>query len=188
MTMTKRKAKRKANGLASRPDFIKHWSEIQRPDKIIPGFTEPFAIASPFSRDLGLARVGIWHEMLPPGRRSSLPHAERDEEEFVFVIEGTPDVWIDGKLHKLRMGDGVAFPNGTGIAHCFINNTEAPVRLMVVGEASRQNSRCVYPLHPRRNKDIGILLWDDAPPRKLGRHDGLPDAMRKGKRRKARRT
>ena len=185
--MAKRKAKRKAGGLNARPEFIKHWSEIQRPDKIIAGFNEPFAIGSPFSRELGLTRVGIWHEMLPPGRRSSLPHAERDEEEFVFVIEGTPDVWIDGKLHKLRIGDGVGFPNGTGIAHCFINNSDEPVRLIVVGESSRANSRCVYPLHPKRNKEIGLLLWDDAPRRKLGRHDGLPDVVRRRGRRKAKR-
>jgi uncharacterized cupin superfamily protein len=182
--MAKRKAGKKANGKESRPGFIKHWSEIQRPDSIIVGFNERFGLGSPFGRALGLARLGIWHEMLPPGRRSSWPHAEADEEEFVFVIEGAPDVWIDGKLHRLKMGDGVAFPNGTGISHCFINNTEEPVRLMVVGEASRQNSRCVYPLHPKRNKEIGSLLWADAPARKMGQHDGMPNAMRKGKRRK----
>lgn len=81
---------------------------------------------------LGLVRIGIHHERLPPGRRTSYPHAESAEEEFVYVLEGTPDVWIDGTLLRLAPGDAVAFPGGTGICHTVLNNTE--VRLLVVGE------------------------------------------------------
>ena len=66
-----------------------------------------------------------------------MPHAESAEEEFVYVLEGTPDVWIDGELFRLAPGDGVGFPAGTGIAHSFLNNTDEPVRLIVVGEAPK---------------------------------------------------
>ena len=55
------------------------------------------------------------------------------------MIEGTPDVWLDDRLHRLRPGDGVGFPAGTGISHSFLNNTEAEVRLLVVGETERVN-------------------------------------------------
>src|SRR5262245_64118036 len=64
------------------------------------------------------------HERLMPGRRVSWPHAEADEDEFVFVIEGEPDLWIDGELRRLKAGDGVGFPSGTGISHTFINNSD----------------------------------------------------------------
>jgi len=53
-----------------------------------------------------------------------MAHAEENEEEFVYVIEGEVDAWIDGNLHRMVAGDLAAFPAGTGICHCFINNTE----------------------------------------------------------------
>jgi uncharacterized cupin superfamily protein len=124
-------------------------------------------------------RLGIHHERLPPGRRLSWPHAEADEEEFVYVIEGAPDLWIDGDIRRLKPGDGVGFPAGTGIAHTFINNTEHDVRLLVAGEASRRRSRIHYPLHPARNAEIGPRHWKDCPPRAPGPHDGLPNHFRK---------
>lgn len=88
-------------------------------------------IGAPFGRHFGLTRLGIHHERLLPGRRTSYPHAESAEEEFVYVIEGAPDVWLDGELYRLGPGDAVGFPAGTGIAHTFLNNTEEDVRLLV---------------------------------------------------------
>lgn len=131
-----------------------------------------------FSERFGLMRLGVHHERLPPGRRLSWPHAEADEEEFVYVIEGEPDLWADGHVKRLAPGDGVGFPAGTGLAHTFINNTETDVRLLVVGEASRQRSRIDYPLHQARNAEIGERHWKDMPKRRLGPHDGLPDKSR----------
>jgi hypothetical protein len=49
------------------------------------------------------------------------------------------------------------------------------VRLLVVGEASRERSRIDYPLHPKRNLELGERHWKDRPERKLGPHNGLPD-------------
>jgi hypothetical protein len=63
----------------------------------------------PLARKLGLGRIGIHHERLPPGRRTSYPHAESDEEEFVYVLEGHPEAWINGYLWKLEPGDSVGF-------------------------------------------------------------------------------
>ena len=165
----------------SRPDFVKHYSEIQEPDNSCyktSNSSELLSIGSPFGRTFGFKRLGIHHELLLPGRRTSWPHAEKTEEEFAYVIEGSPDVWIDGNLYPLGPGDGVGFAPGTGIAHTFINNTENPVRFLVVGDTNRDDNKCHYPLHPERNKLIGDFWWNDVPSRKLGDHDGLPDALR----------
>jgi uncharacterized cupin superfamily protein len=160
----------------SRPDFIKHYSEIQQPDdKHYPGSDELLAIRSSFGKTFGFERLGINHDVLPPGRRTSWPHAESTEEEFVYVIEGTPDVWIDGQLHHLRPGDGVGFPPGTGIAHTFLNNSSSDVRLLVIGEADRKENKIFYPKHPERNNSIGDLCWRDIPKRELGPHNGTPN-------------
>lgn len=163
---------------ADRPACITHWSAIEGPDNdCYPGSDERLSINAALGRHLGLTRIGIHHERLLPGRRTSWPHAESAEEEFVYVIEGTPDVWLDGHLHRLGPGDAVGFPAGTGQAHTFLNNTEAEVRLLVVGERPKPGNRIVYPLNPERREQIDDW-WDDAPARDIGEHDGLPDKRR----------
>jgi uncharacterized cupin superfamily protein len=157
-----------------RPAFIRHWSALEGADDAhYPGDTELMAIGAPLGRALGLTRIGIHHIRLLPGRRTSYPHAESAEEEFAFVLEGAPDVWIDGHLHRLRVGDAVAFPAGTGICHTFLNNTEAEVRLLVVGEANKDENRIRYPrneAHEATRPD----RWVDWPAREMGPHDGRP--------------
>lgn len=161
-----------------RPSYIAHWQEIERPDnRRYDGYDELMSVGAAFGRRFGLNKLGIHHERLPPGRRTSFPHAESAEEEFVYIIEGEPDVWLDGHLHRLKPGDGVGFPSGTGIAHSFLNNTDDEVRLLVVGERHKPENRIVYPLHPERRQVIDDW-WDDHPQRDLGPHDGLPDRLR----------
>jgi uncharacterized cupin superfamily protein len=127
----------------------------------------------------GLLRIGLHLDRVPPGRRTSWPHAEEKEEEFVFVLEGEIDAWIDGEVHRLRAGDLAAFPAGTGIAHTFINNGAADALLLVGGERDKPDNRIAYPLHPQRRADMPwSRTWSDRPARPLGPHDGLPDVVR----------
>ena len=72
-------------------------------------------IAAALGRELGLERIGVNHETIFPGGRSSMPHAHSQDEEFVFVVRGRPSLWVDGHLSELEAGDAVAFPAGTGI-------------------------------------------------------------------------
>jgi len=93
---------------SDRPACIVHWTEIERPDqRHYQGDDELLCIGAAFGRHFGFKALGIHHERLLPGRRTSYPHAESAEEEFVYVIEGTPDVWLDGELHRLKPGDGI---------------------------------------------------------------------------------
>lgn len=161
-----------------RPADIAHWTEIEDPEgEKFSGTDELRSIDASFGKHFGLERLGIHHVRVPPGRRTSFPHAESAEEEFVYVLEGEPDVWLDGRLHRLRPGDGVGFPAGTGLAHSFLNNTETDVRLLVVGETAKDENRIVYPVNLERRAMRGDW-WDDAPERVLGGHDGMPDRLR----------
>ena len=155
-----------------RPDFIRNAAEIQQPESS----GDLFATIARFGRRLGLTRLGINQEIVPSGCRTSTPHAHSMEEEFVFVIEGRPDLWLDGFIHPLGPGDGIAFPAGTGIAHCLINNTDSDVRLLIVGE-NITGDRVFYPIDPqeRRPEDD----WTDAPRRPLGPHHGRADRPRR---------
>ncbi len=123
-----------ANTPTNRPDFIKHVSELESREVVWPGSDEVLAIRTPLSRPLGLVRLGVHHEVLEPGHRSSLPHAELTEEECVYVLEGTPQAWIDGELHRLAPDHVVVFAPGSGIRHTIVNDTDENVRLLVVGE------------------------------------------------------
>lgn len=163
--------------MKSRPEFIKHYSEIQDPPGNYKGDPELLSIGSPFAKRMGLTKLGIHHELLPPGRRTSWPHAESHEEEFVYVIEGNPDVWIDGELYRLEPGDGVSFPSGTGVCHTVINNTKSDVRLLVVGEANKKENQVYYACHPEKNEELRAkkLLWEEWPKREMGEHDGKPN-------------
>lgn len=156
-----------------RPDFIRHWRELERTSASgYPGSSELMAFRAPIGRALGLTRIGIHHQRLPPGRRTSYPHAESAEEEFVYVLEGTPDVWLDGYLHRLAPGDAVAFPAGTGICHTFLNNTATEIHLLVIGEADKDENRIRYPLNPSYEATREDR-WTDWPERPLGPHDGM---------------
>lgn len=161
--------------MQSRKDFdkIAHWSQLQAPDG--PGYPdsdERFSLGAAFGRHFGFARLGIHHEWLPPGRRTSRPHAEATEDEFVYVIAGHPTAWIDGHAYRLKPGDGVGFKAGDGVAHTFINETAEPVELLVVGDASRSDNRLHYPLHPEYTAGLGDKQWQDYPERELGPHAG----------------
>ncbi len=163
-----------------RPPFIRNYRDLLRPYERAPEGME--GAGARFGQQFGLGRIGINLEVIPPGNRSSHPHAEKLEEEFVYVLEGTPDVWIDGVLHPLGPGDGVGFPAGTGIAHSFLNNSDADVHLLIVGEHQRPGNQLYYPLNPERMEEFGKRdrAWDDAPRRELGPHDGKARAGTRG--------
>jgi uncharacterized cupin superfamily protein len=161
-----------------RPPCIAHWSDIEEGEAwSYAGDDERMSLGAAFGRHFGLERIGIHHERLLPGHRSSYPHAESAEEEFVYVIEGAPDAWIDGVIHRLEPGDAVGFPAGTGLCHTFINNTDGEVRLLVVGERPKAENRIFYARNPER-RAMRDDWWEDVPAREMGRHDGLSDRVR----------
>jgi len=165
--------------MKSRPPFIVSTGELPEYTHVYPQSDEAMGPMRSAGSAAGLVRIGINLQRLPPGKRSSWPHAESSEEEFVYVIEGEVDAWIDGELYRMLAGDFAAFPAGTGICHCFINNSGREALLLVGGEAAKPGNRVVYPLNPSRRADLEAAdWWHDAPSTKLGGHDGLPDQLR----------
>lgn len=159
--------------MAERPTFIVSTADVPEKAGQYPNSVEIQAYGRAIGRAAGLERIGLHVERLPPGHRTSYPHAEEMEEEFVFVLEGEVDAWIDGHLHPMRAGDLVAFPAGTGICHTIINNSGAEARLLVGGERSKPDNRIYYPLNPEREAEVGADdWWHDIPRRALGPHDG----------------
>jgi len=165
--------------MSPRPSFIVSTGDLPERSHVYPQSEEAMGPIRSAGSAAGLVRLGVNLQRLPPGRRSSWPHAESDEEEFVFVIEGEVDAWIDGELHRMHAGDLAAFPAGTGICHCFVNNSSRDVLLLVGGEAAKASNRIFYPLNQSRRADLKATeWWHDVPARKLGGHDAMPDQLR----------
>ncbi|MBL0085186.1 MAG: cupin domain-containing protein [Ideonella sp.] len=165
--------------MSNRPSCIRSTNEVPEHTHVYPQSTEPMGPVRRVGKEAGLERIGINIQRLPPGTRSSWPHAEENEDEFVYVVSGVVDAWMDGHVYSMSSGDLAAFPVGTGISHCFINNSEQEVVLLVGGEAPKPGSRIYYPLNSSRRQDMPEQYWwSDVPHRELGGHDGLPDAQR----------
>lgn len=163
-----------------RPPFIIASASVPETSHQYPNSEEYTGHKRAIGKAAGLHKIGVNLIRLPSGNRSSWPHAEEKEEEFVYVLEGEVEAWIDGFVHPMGPGDFAAFPAGTGICHCFINNGAREALLMVGGEASRPDNRIYYPLHPQRRNDLPPNeWWEDVPERTLGAHDGMPDALRR---------
>ena len=164
----------------TRPEFLMQWRDIVGADENhYPGSDEPVCYGAEFTSKMELKRIGAGVDIVSPGRRSGWPHAHEEEEEFIFILEGSTDVWVDGEIYPAGPGDCIGFPAGTGIAHTFINNSERDVVYLVLGERDKfTDTRVHYTFHEARNKEIGARHWHDMPKRDLGPHDGKPDALR----------
>lgn len=132
----------------------------------------PKIIDYDIGRTVNFKRISVHHIVLPPGCRTSKPHAESLEEEFVFVIKGRPQLWMNGYIHNLEPNFAVGFPAGTGIAHTVINNTQEEVHLIVAGDITKKDNLCYFPMNPEL-KNTCQIWWDNPPVHHIGPHNGL---------------
>jgi uncharacterized cupin superfamily protein/GNAT superfamily N-acetyltransferase len=157
--------------------YVGHYSMYQeKVDKDSIPLSKIFVADSDIGRKVDFKRVAPHHIVLSPHCRTSSPHAESLEEEFVFVLKGNPHLWLNGYLYELREGHAVGFPAGTGIAHTLINNSDAEVHLLVIGERTKSDNLCSFPVNPELKEGCKIW-WGNPPKHELGPHAGLPGAV-----------
>jgi uncharacterized cupin superfamily protein/8-oxo-dGTP pyrophosphatase MutT (NUDIX family) len=131
-------------------------------------------VNSNISKYFDLKKVAAQYFKIPSGYRTSEPHAESLEEEFVYVISGEIDLWLNGKIKKMVKGDCIGFPGGTGVGHCFINNYADDCEVFVSGDRTKSDNQYNFHLDQSLKKDCGKKWWDQMPSQSLGDHDGLP--------------
>jgi uncharacterized cupin superfamily protein len=164
---------------SGRPGFVVHWRDIlkAKPNRY-PKSDEDQTLNARFDTHARFSRIAMRAQLLKAGRRTSWPHAERDEDEFIYVVSGKVDAWNDGYITPMGEGDFIGWKGGTGITHAIINNSDRDAVLIVGGERSRMANQYWYAFHPSRNKECGEGYWADHPKPKFGPHDGMPDALR----------
>ena len=82
----------------------------------------------------GLTHFGVNLTRLAPRAVSSLRHAHSKQDEFVYVLEGHPTLVTDEGRMPLAPGMCAGFRCGTGNAHQLVNETDADVLYLEVGD------------------------------------------------------
>jgi uncharacterized cupin superfamily protein len=82
----------------------------------------------------GLTHFGVNLTHLSPGAVSALFHSHSQQDEFIFVLEGTPTLILAEEELILNPGDCYGFKAGTGIAHQLINRSEKIVTYLEMGD------------------------------------------------------
>jgi len=143
------------------PECLVHCpSEPSRKPFHYPEDNESFGEGFRITDKVGLKVLGIWYEKLPPGKRSAFPHAHTHEEEIIFVLKGSPTIWLNGFAKQIGPGHFAAFPSNTGIAHVVINNTEEEVVYLCIGETQDfPDEKIVYPHNRLRQLECERKGW-----------------------------
>src|ERR687893_1612749 len=82
----------------------------------------------------GLRSFGVNLTQLPPGTASALRHAHALQDEFVYVLEGTPTLAMDAGETPLSPGMCAGFPAGTGDAHHIVNRGPGDAVILEAGD------------------------------------------------------
>ncbi len=89
---------------------------------------------------LGLKNFGVNLTTLKPGSWSALRHHHARQDEFVYILSGTATLVTDAGRVKLTPGMCAGFPAGDGDGHCLINETDADVVYLEVGDRTPGDS------------------------------------------------
>lgn len=82
----------------------------------------------------GLTHFGVNLTELAPGAISALLHHHSKQDEFIYILEGTPTLLLGEKECLLSPGDCMGFKAGMGVAHQLVNRSEKPVLYIEVGD------------------------------------------------------
>src|SRR3954470_13177392 len=91
----------------------------------------------PLGDPFGLTIFGVNLTTLPPGAMSALRHAHTRQDEFIYILEGTPTLITDSGETLLEPGMCAGFKCGTGDAHHLVNNSGADVVYLEIGDRTQ---------------------------------------------------
>lgn len=93
---------------------------------------------------IGGRKLGASLYELEPGERTFPYHYEYGNEEWLLVVAGRPTLRDPEGEHELRPGDVVCFPEGPEGSHQVRNDTDEPIRVLVLSTKTSPDM-AVYP-------------------------------------------
>jgi len=116
---------------------------------------------------LGLTKFGVNLTELAPGAASSLRHWHTEEDEFVYILDGTPTLVTDAGEQLLEPGMCAGFPANSGDGHRLENRSDGTVVYLEIGNRSAHET-VHYP-------DVDLVLERGTETGMTFRHrDGTP--------------
>ena len=97
------------------------------------------------AKAVGITQFGVNHVTLKPGAFSANRHWHEAEDEFVFILNGSPSLIDENGRHQLQAGDIIGFPAGEPNAHHIVNDSGSDATLMVVGSRRPGQETIYYP-------------------------------------------
>lgn len=114
----------------------------------------------------GLTQFGAFLEILHPCGQTSLRHWHEEEDEFLYVLDGTVTLLENDGPRPIGPGTCACWPAGVQNAHCLRNDGDQPATLFITGSRLAEDA-CHYPdidLHYSRRNGF----------RSFSRKDGTP--------------
>jgi uncharacterized cupin superfamily protein len=87
----------------------------------------------PLGDVFGLKNFGVNLTRLAPGGESALLHRHSNQDELVYILEGTPNLVTDRGEVQLAPGMCAGFP-AAGLAHQLVNRTDSDVVYLEIGD------------------------------------------------------
>jgi uncharacterized cupin superfamily protein len=103
----------------------------------------------------GLTNFGVNLTELAAGSVSALVHHHTKQDEFIYVLSGTPTLVLDDEEYVLRAGDCCGFKAGSAVGHQLANRSKDPVLYLEVGDRTPGD----YPVYP--NDDLKLTQLND---------------------------
>ena len=136
-------------------------------------YPEPYAslVKGRLKRKLGeffgLTNFGVNLTHLSPGAISALAHSHSQQDEFIFVLEGSLTLILGKEEFTLNPGECHGFKAGTGIAHQLINRSEETVTYLEIGDRT-EGDEVEYPNDDLKATQLMNGVWT------LTHKDGRP--------------
>lgn len=126
----------------------------------------------PLGELFGLKNFGVNLTRVGPGAATAFLHSHSRQDEFVYVLQGTPTLRFESDEMKLEPGMCVGFPAG-GPAHQLVNESQADVLLLEIGDRGA-GDEVRYP-----TEDL-ISFMDERGVRHFVHRDGSPYGVKGG--------
>jgi uncharacterized cupin superfamily protein len=130
----------------ARPGFLVSLTEAPSGEGEYEPGGETFGISTRVGDHAGLRRIGVNLDVIRPGERSTKFHWHHEEEECFLVLGGTGLLQVGSDTYPIGPGDFFAKSEGPERAHQFINNGEADLRILTIGE--HRGDQVEYPPAP----------------------------------------
>lgn len=130
--------------MSDRPkNTVVNWRDAEEHDALDgDDYGGSYRILTPALEEPG--RLGVNMSRLPPGRAGCPFHTHALEDEVFYILEGSGVLRYGEWVTRIKAGDCISCPAGSGFAHQIYNDGEVDMVYLGIG-VNDPNEVCTYP-------------------------------------------